>query len=500
MSLRTRLILSFTLIVGIGFYYLTNWILNELRPRYLESAEETLVDYSQLLAAIVETHIQKGEFTFTHLTDAFEKTYKRPLSAQIYDLTKKEIDLRVYVTNASGIVIFDSKNKDVGKDYSLWNNIYLTLKGRYGVRTTHENFPQDDIVIEDPSKTSRYRARTVPQNPSKTDSVLHVSAPIWHQNKMIGVLTVAKPTSNINRFIESAKPQFIVSAVVAALSITLLVMLFSMGMTLPLKRLRNYALAIRDGKKVALPSLGKSEIAELGEAFEQMRKALEGKEYIENYIQTLTHEIKSPLAAIRGSAELLQESMPQEERHKFLSHITNESGRIQNLVDRMLKLSSLEATSSLKKRDPLSVSELLDKCLERLKPLLEKNKITVSRHGSQPALMAGDAFLVEQAMMNVLSNAIDFSPTGGCIEVELKQRDNIIELKISDRGPGIPDYAMNRIFEKFYSLPRPQTGQRSTGLGLAFVREVMRLHDGEISVENRPPNGTQVVLQFQTMK
>jgi two-component system, OmpR family, sensor histidine kinase CreC len=107
----------------------------------------------------------------------------------------------------------------------------------------------------------------------------------------------------------------------------------------------------------------------------------------------------------------------------------------------------------------------------------------------------GDRFLLGQAIDNIISNALDFSHSGQTIDVTLAISGDSIKCIVRDYGTGIPEYAQDRIFERFYSLPRPD-GVRSSGLGLNFVREVMQLHGGECSIENHPEGGVEAVLRF----
>ena len=104
--------------------------------------------------------------------------------------------------------------------------------------------------------------------------------------------------------------------------------------------------------------------------------------------------------------------------------------------------------------------------------------------------------LLRRALGNLLDNALAFSPPDGSVELVVEQADGQVRFIVRDRGPGIPDYAHERVFERFYSLPRPDSGQRSSGLGLPFVREVMRLHGGEASLRNRPEGGAEAVLSL----
>ena len=101
-----------------------------------------------------------------------------------------------------------------------------------------------------------------------------------------------------------------------------------------------------------------------------------------------------------------------------------------------------------------------------------------------PAHVEGDAFLLRRAITNLVDNALDFSPDGGHIEVTLTTQARRVEVGVRDHGPGIPDYASEKVFEKFYSLARPATRKRSTGLGLSFVREIAELHRGRATLAN----------------
>jgi two-component system sensor histidine kinase CreC len=111
----------------------------------------------------------------------------------------------------------------------------------------------------------------------------------------------------------------------------------------------------------------------------------------------------------------------------------------------------------------------------------------------------GDAFLLQQAIANLLDNAIDFSPPAGEIVVRLAYSSdrNRLCLYVRDQGSGAPDYALPQLFERFYSLPRPKTGQKSTGLGLPLVREIARLHGGDAHFTNLPTGGAEVWLELQ---
>ena len=132
--------------------------------------------------------------------------------------------------------------------------------------------------------------------------------------------------------------------------------------------------------------------------------------------------------------------------------------------------------------------------VESHEPLLAGKSLKMEINLPDRPTLAGNPFLLHQALENLVQNAIDFSPKGGTVGVTVAMESDRVTISIADEGPGIPEYALGRIFDRFYSLARPDTGKKSTGLGLNFVREVAKSHGGTISVTNRPEGGALAVL------
>lgn len=473
MKFGIKMLLCYSIIVGVCFYSPVTSVMEDLRTRYLEGVEDPLVDYAQILSVMASTQLASGTFDAEKWYETFDGAYARNFNAAIYNFEKKSVDLRVYITDATGHIIFDSENrKNIGQDYSRWRDVSRTLKGGYGARTTQKD----------------------PDDP--TSSVLYVAAPIRFDGKIQGVLTVAKPTTNINNFLQQARPQISRNVSIAAGIAVLLGLAASVWLTRPIKRLTRYAGDINAGKRVAFPKLDKTEIGQMGAAFEKMQEALEGRKYVANYVQSLTHEIKSPLSAIKGAAELLEEDMPKEKRTKFMENIRSEAERIQSIINRMLELAALENQKRLTKMEPVSFAALARTALESKSPMLAKKRIRTSVDIPENAVTNGDAFLIFQVISNLIQNAVDFSPEKSSVELSCRISHGVLKFVVRDQGTGIPEYAENKVFEKFFSLERPDTGKKSTGLGLNFVRAVAHLHQGEIRLENRKHGGAKATLSL----
>jgi two-component system sensor histidine kinase CreC len=230
---------------------------------------------------------------------------------------------------------------------------------------------------------------------------------------------------------------------------------------------------------------------------DSMREELQGKKYVESYLHALTHELKSPLAAIEGAAELLDgDEVPEAARKKFLRNIRAESGRLREVVERLLRLSALESRAALEEIRPCDTRELLRELVAERAARAEPAGVTLRVERETDARVEGEPFLLRQAIGNLLDNAVDFSPPGGTVELSGEESDGWWLLTVRDHGPGFPDYAARRLFERFYSLPRPGGGAKSTGLGLTAVREVAQLHHGTVGLENHPGGGAVATLRI----
>jgi two-component system, OmpR family, sensor histidine kinase CreC len=470
MKISYRIFLGYFLIVGLAAYFILQVFVNQVKPGVRQSMESSLVDTANVLAQLAANDVKNGVIADGEFSIAIRSAKISRYKAGISDYMKEVFNYRIMITNEKGIVIFDSDNSDVGKDYSRWNDIYLTLRGQYGARSTRSD-PNDE-----------------------RSTVMYVAAPVMDGDKLIGVLSVANPNASIQPFIDKSQKNIVKQGWVLIAGSFLIGLIVTFWFTRSLDRLGKYAKAVSAGERAVLPDLGRNEMGELGNALDTMRKKLDGKQYVEQYVQTLTHEMKSPLAAIRGASEILEENPPEMDRVKFLDNIKTQSTRLSEMIDKMLALASVEYRQNEIEKKSVNLSQLCGDVLnsfgQGLNKKLKDKKIRLQHDElGKNALIQGDAFLLTQALQNLLDNAIDFSPEHGVIHLSIEPDQNYYCIKIRDQGVGIPDYALTRLFERFYSLPRLDTGQRSSGLGLSFVMEVALAHKGSITLVNLVDGG-----------
>lgn len=472
-SKRNRIFVGILLIYLAGTAFLLYRVLADLDPRYRESAEESLVETSRVLASLVELDVRDGAIDTARVDALFRSVYGRRFEANIFSLRKTRVELRLAVTDRAGRVLYDSLGRSTGADFSEWRDIRLALQGEYGARTTPD-------IADDP--------RT---------AVMYVSAPIRSPQGIIGAVSVGKPVQSFGQFVEAARRKTIYVGVVSAIAVLLLAVMVSVWLVRPFGLIADYVRYVRAQRAINLPRLGRRALGVLGAAYDEMRDALAGRNYVADYVQTLTHEVKSPLSAIRGAAELLQEpGMPPEQRQKFLGNITRETQRIQEMVDRMMELTALETRRSLEHVEMVPLRPLLEEVVAAAADAAAPRQVRVLLEVSADAQVEGDAFLLRRAVSNLLDNAIDFSPAGAEVRVTLERSARAALVRVADQGPGIPEYAVDKVFEKFYSLARPHSRKKSTGLGLAFVREIAALHHGRIELANAPAGGALATLSL----
>ncbi|WP_377706834.1 two-component system sensor histidine kinase CreC [Pseudomonas protegens] len=471
MTLGLRIFLVYLLFISLTGYFVLSTVMKEIRPGVRQSTEETLVDTANLLAEILRDDFKAGTLSENRWPQLLRAYGERQPAATIWGLPKNQVNHRIYVTDAKGIVVLDSSGLAVGQDYSRWNDVYLTLRGQYGARSSRS-------LADDPNS-----------------SVMHVGAPIRDNGQIIGVVTVAKPNSSLQPYVDRTERRLLwYGAGLIAMGL-LFGALLSWWLSAALRRMTAYALAVSEGRRAELPHYRGGEMEQLATAVEHMRTQLEGKAYVERYVHTLTHELKSPLAAIRGAAELLQGEMPLEQRQRFVGNIDSESARMQQLIERLLNLAQVEQRQGLEERVNVPLAPLCKELLNSQHGRIEGKQLQVELQVPADLAWSGEPFLLRQALGNLLTNALDFSPVGGLLRCSAQPVEEGVELVLFNQGEPIPDYALPRLCERFYSLPRPDSGRKSTGLGLNFVEEVVQLHGGQMCIDN-VPGGVQVTLRL----
>jgi two-component system, OmpR family, sensor histidine kinase CreC len=461
MSLTARFMMGFAVVTTVGLLLLFTQLIHRVERQYFEAIEEPMVDVANILAEVIAADAEDGVLKPQAVEKAVRAAQQRQLNAQIYNLSKSKVDMQVYVTDAQGRVLFDSAGIEKPGTISNHRDVNLTLTGQYGARS---------------SRVSEYDPLSI---------VMYVGAAIRHEGRIIGMLSVAKPQRGVLAFVWETERWLKWSVITTVVLMLLGIYLAARWATRPLEVLTQHALAVSRGERSAPPHMPGHQMKTLARALEDMRDALEGREYVEHYVQSLTHELKSPVAAILGAGEILQGDVPEPKRARFLQNIRTEAARLRDLLERLLHLAALEKQKKLETREAVNLATVFDRAWDHLALIAQGREVRLERDMAEGLVIRGDPWLLELAVSNLLQNAIDFTPKSSAIIARGYRFDSKIVIEIEDSGPGIPDFARERVFERFYSLPRPDSGKKSTGLGLCFVKEVAQLHGGSVELTNR---------------
>jgi two-component system, OmpR family, sensor histidine kinase CreC len=362
-------------------------------------------------------------------------------------------------------------------DYSGWRDVYLTLRGQYGARSTREVYGDD------------------------TTAVYHVAAPIKRGQDIIGVLTVAKPISSVSPIIDQAERSILSKGAWLVLGSLLIGLWVSYRLQRSVGRLVGFAESLAKGEQARRPTSSTKELEQLASSIEKLRGQVDGKLYVERYVQALTHELKSPLTALQAHAELLVETQSAETNAgtRSAARVLEQTCRIRALVDQMLVLARLEG-GQVPQLQILDWSRLLEKLIaqHQEQATLRKIQLQFDRPES-PVTVLGDETLLSLACSNLIQNAIDFSPEQSSIRCWLESSANTWVFHVRDHGSGLSALAQSKIFERYFSTPRASTGARSSGLGLALSKEIINAHHGTISIQQADP-GVLAVLRLPSVE
>ncbi len=217
-----------------------------------------------------------------------------------------------------------------------------------------------------------------------------------------------------------------------------------------------------------------------------------------DFVANVSHELRTPLASLRAMAETLRDGGLEDRQlaARFLDQILQEVGRMSRLVNDLLDLSALEAGVVRLRWEELQAEALLGAVARRYEPLASRKGVSLKvRPGD--AQVWGDRERLEQALGNLVDNAVKYTPPGGRVELAVESRGGEVHLVVEDTGPGIPPEHLPRVFERFYRADPARTrAQGGTGLGLAITKHVALAHGGRVEAANRPGGGArfEVVL------
>lgn len=312
---------------------------------------------------------------------------------------------------------------------------------------------------------------------------VHVDVPIHAKGEVVGAVRVVKPTVVMQRMLADFAPTVLVISLVLGAAAAAAAVWIGHTIARPIVALTEFSERVSAGERTAAPppAFGR-EVTKLTQSIDSMRRQLEGRPFVETFAADLSHELKNPVAAIRASAEILDEEGALEDpeaARRFVKRIREATARIERLLSDLLNLAQIEARG-IDEFDVLDMGDLLVASTKGLEGR-ERLQVTVKKD----AKVRGDATWLGRAMANLLENALVHSPKGAAIEVLLERKKDNVVLRVINAGE-VPPRMVKRVFARFVTTRQDKGG---TGLGLGIVRAVAEAHSGQVElVHPGPPN------------
>lgn len=218
-------------------------------------------------------------------------------------------------------------------------------------------------------------------------------------------------------------------------------------------------------------------------------KELQNTENQKNFLLSITHELKSPIAAVNLITEtLLKRKIPDEKKQDLYDSILNENNRLEKLINNLLMATKIESGYTYN-FEPCDIQEIMQKCVDRILLKHPEASVIIPKN-INPVVMADYEAMIS-IFTNILENSIKYADNPACIEITLQENPKDLQIKIADNGIGINDNEKLKVFEKFYRIGNEEIRKtKGTGLGLYIVSKIVKAHSGDIKILNNPKGGT----------
>jgi len=287
----------------------------------------------------------------------------------------------------------------------------------------------------------------------------------------------------------------LVSALVSLPLGTLVTTVFLHFPMRPIKRLLKSMKRLADGHfEERLDFEGVSTMKEMEDTFNALASELQNTEMLRSdFVNHFSHEFKTPIVSLRGFARLLQRGdLTEEQRREYVDIIVDESTRLANMATNVLNLTKIENQTILTDTSEFNLSEQLRRCILLLEKKWTAKEMEIAAD-FQEFMISADQEMLKEVWLNLLDNAIKFSPHGGEIGVNIVRRENSLHVSVHNHGPVITEEQKKRLFDKFWQGDSSHASE-GTGIGLSIARKIVELHNGSILVDSRPEETVFTVL------
>ncbi len=330
---------------------------------------------------------------------------------------------------------------------------------------------------------------------------MFVAVPVRRDGAVTGAVVVSQSTFRILRALYDVRLRvftIVVASLVAAFALTVLA---ATTIVEPLTKLRRQAATLgqrRGPLPAAFPGARRTdEIGDLARALEELtRRTSDHIALLQSFAADVSHELKNPLASIRTAAEMMASSSSEEERRRFLELMTRDVDRLERLVSGLREVALVEGQMEREPTEPFDVAPFLAGMVEGVNAT-GRRRVTAAFTADQgPHVVRAARERLAQIFENLIANAVSFAPEGTTIDVHVTSRDGSCVISIEDRGPGIPEAHLERVFDRFFSYRPGEARRDHVGLGLAIARQIVESYGGSISASNRQGGGARFEVRL----
>jgi two-component system sensor histidine kinase ChvG len=459
----------------------------------LASLESDLRNQAVVVRATIEARLAAGEAIDAVLDG------DGALGAALVTAAE-ETRTRIRVLDAQGETRVDSHRDGPPEGPEPSVPSLLPLPPASDVRVPHRGDARTTHAVSWPAIPSRHEVRAAlagaPSAATRVRDaaprvVLFLSEPVRDaEQHVVGAVYVTRSTSPVMQQMHQLRRSLIRLLAISLALTAVITLVLAWTITRPIERLAAAARRITAGEReVPVPRAGSGEVRELADALSVMVERQEARlRYVTEFTADVAHELKSPLTSIRGAAELLQGGAFDDEaaRARFLRNIELDAERLDRLVSRLLELSRIDAS-----REPL-VRVDVDEVVRRVVERTDSGEQPVRVSGTTGLAVLGRALDLERALLNLVENALRFSPPDVPVRIELAREGGRVRIAVADEGPGVPEANREKVFQRFFTTDAEHTG---TGLGLAIVASVAAASGGRALLD-RTERGARFVIEL----
>jgi histidine kinase len=455
-----RIIMLFVITVVIGFEI---FALNSIKNYYQSSLVGSMLNQAKINQLQFNNYTNKYDLDDIIIGD--KNAFYRSNETQ------------VQILDNSGIVLFDSSaTNEVGKELVKTD----VLDAKDGKRATFKH-----------------------KNEMTNEEVLSLSYPLIAEDSQAGILRLTSSMKKVNQRVKADMVFYILFGIIIIVSAFFVSLIVSQKVIAPISQLIDTSEKLAAGDFNAKVDIsGNNELSELGATLNFMSENIVKKEDMKNeFISSVSHELRTPLTSIKGWAVTLQSSEIQKDTdmlNQGLSIIEGEGDRLSMMVEDLLDFSRLQSSTFKYEKDKLDIVSLVEQVHTQLLPRAVNENINFTFTSIYKSIMVfADKNRMKEVFINIIDNAIKFTPDGGNIDILIEQNDNNVSISIKDNGEGIKEDEIAFVSSKFY---KGSSSKSQTGLGLSICEEIIKAHDGKLIIKSKYGTGTSVIVEIPRLE